>query len=291
MRDRRTGTSGDSSMERLLSASCCLFWSYREDTGDALRGHAYLLPGEQRLEFAVLVHSEAATPRMLELLDRWKSLHRAESDSGRQTDWRVPDSEWRLCMDAGAWQRAVGDRPLSVLQVHGPDAGAVLAGLPLDFLRAPVPWVVRSLLGDVAWPRWLSADVLRPGFAHALSDETLALTACRYGSRHADAGQDRTAAVFLSRDGGRSWMELSWKLPLRQRFTPSGRWSWPPEQIDRVWLAPAGGVLAPVIDFEDPWSVFEPGREWRARWRPGSEHWVMEVRKREDPPPAPSSSA
>ena len=245
-------------MDEVLRASHCLFWSWRE-----IRGHGYLI-GE---ELALLVHSELTTPRMIELLDAWKLGH-AEDDT-RRTGWDAPGSDWHFHCDAGAWERALAGRSVVAKQLLGsaPD------GMPIDFLRAPVHRIVQALLGDVAWPAHLNAEVLRPRFQHARRDDALALSACRYGSRHADAGQDRTAAVFVSRDAGASWEELSWTLPLRQRLT---RWgSWPPEQIDRLAL---DAVAAPVIEFEDPWIAFEPGTEWSARWLPDRRYWLMEVR-------------
>lgn len=165
--------------------------------------------------------------------------------------------------------------------IHSPETTPTLVALiddfPEAFVRDPVATIIRHLAG-IDWPSHLGAHVLRPRFHHAKHGDTTVITGCRYGSRHADAGQDRTAAVFIQHEPGAGWEELTWDLPFRQRMTPSGRFCWPPEQIDRVELVDGEGQPSPRIEFDDPWILFEPGTEWRATWIARERHWIMEER-------------
>ena len=132
---------------------------------------------------------------------------------------------------------------------------------------------MKRLLGDVDWPQDLEGQALRGRFVAAHEGDRMALCACRYGSIHSDAGQDRTAAVFLSADSGRSWDELGWELNAEQRSTSAARYCWPPEQIDRVTL---GETVR--IEWEDPWIDWEPGTEWLGVWQADQRVWRMEER-------------
>jgi len=137
--------------------------------------------------------------------------------------------------------------------------------------------LVEAAVGPVNWPRSLDAEHVRVGPAGIRATRegsTVAVCAARYGSLHADAGQGRTAGVWCSYDDGENWLELTWALDPAQANTSTGRNCWPPEQILRVELVDG----EPVIEWDDPWIDWEPGEEWRARWRPGDRNWSMELR-------------
>jgi hypothetical protein len=224
-----------------------------------------------------LIHSPETTPAMVALINDWRASHPESSDRREWTNWYPPESAWSLTMDAGRVADALRDKRVVHEELAGPDASTVIAGFPETFVRDPVATIIRHLAG-IEWPPHLGAHVLRPRFHHARRGDTTVITGCRYGSRHADAGQDRTAAVFIERERGAGWDELPWDLPLRQRLTPSGQFCWPPEQIDRVEIVDSEGAASPRIEFDDPWIVFEPGTEWRATWMPRQRHWIMEER-------------
>ena len=174
--------------------------------------------------------------------------------------------------DAGALLDGLQGRRLQHQTLMGEEGTDIFSGaFPEDFLRAPVATHARRLLGDVAWPDALEGQTLRGRFAATRDGDRMALCACRYGSIHADAGQDRTAAVFLSDDGGRTWDELGWELTAIQQGTSSAKYCWPPEQIDRVTLEETV-----VIEWEDPWIDWEPGTEWRGVWQADQRVWRME---------------
>jgi hypothetical protein len=261
---------------RVLGAPIRLHWTLRDSAPDRIAAHAYLVVEDGSPRLLHLIHAPDTTPWMVPLMDEWNALHPGRGDRREWTSWYPPDSQWSFTVDAGALADALRDRDLVHEELAGPDVSAALTDFPESFLRDPVGTLVRALAGDVGWPAHLDASVLRPRFHHAASGGLVVVTGCRYGSRHADAGQDRTAAVFVSRERGQ-WSELPWDLPLRQRLSPSGRFSWPPEQIDRVEIV-GDGPGVPRIEFEDPWILFEPGTEWRATWMPRDHHWRMEER-------------
>lgn len=214
---------------------------------------------------------------MIALAREWEARHPPASDLERlraQVAWYPPETQrFSFHMDGGAVERLLADAVLVHRHVLGPDPGS-FADLPEEFLRAPVRACIRSLVGELAFGELPNADEVRPYFHHARSGDTLAISACRYGSRHADAGQDRTAVIWLSRDAGRRFTELPWTLPLAQSITPSGQCCWPPEQLDRIVLD-AGRL---EVEWEDPWIAYEPGHEWAATWDAREQHWVMKVR-------------
>jgi hypothetical protein len=262
----------------ILDTSLRIFWDLDGSKPERVAGHAYLIGGSDPVRLLHLVHSEESTPAMVELSKEWAALHPDSRDRREWTNWYPPRSSWSLTLDAGAVAKAIGSQTVVHEQLVGRPADAALRAFPQEFLRDPVRTLVRELAGEIEWPAHLGAHVLRPRFHHAASGGTTVITGCRYGSAHADSGQDRTAAVFLSRERGGKWQELPWNLPVLQRLSPSGRYSWPPEQIDRVEIVQSEDMPAPRIEFEDPWIVFEPGKEWRATWMPRKHHWVMQGR-------------
>jgi hypothetical protein len=265
---------------KILAAPTRIFWRASEGN-EGPAAHAYLSTESGSPVLLHLVHHADTTPGMQEILKEWQAIHPDASETARLraiTTWRPPASAWSFSMDAGAVEKELTRGELRHEHVLGPDASSALSQLPEAFLRAPVSTIIRSLLGDVAWPPDLDASVLRPDFRHARHESDVVVTGCRYGSKHASAGQDRTAAVFWSKNGGRAWQELEWKLPLSQRLTPSGQSCFPPEQIDRVRFERLHGELVPVVEWEDPWIAFEPGSEWQAHYEPRSADWIMSER-------------
>lgn len=258
-----------------LAAPLRVLWRFGTQAG-----HAYVSVGENVATWLELTHSPETTPVLLTLLERWQARHDQELGALERlrasTSWHPPGrAGWSFVVDAGALETLLRGRTLATQALLGP---ARNTELPESFLREPVRASVRALLGDVHWPPELDARAVRPEFRHTREGDVLALTACRYDSKHRDAGQDRTAAIWLSRDAGASFSELPWRLPLRQRVSAAGQFCWPPEQIDGVFLERVDGELSPTIEWEDPWIAFEPGSEWRARFVPSERHWVMQER-------------
>ena len=266
---------------QILSAPSRVLWEH--GAGPArVAGHGYLVTSGSGAALLHLIHSAETTPRMIELSDGWERGHPPSELERlrRMVSWRAPgESPWGLYMDAGSVEQALAGRTLTHRQVLGPVHAGLFDGFPEAFLRAPVRTLVQAEVGDVSWPEELNAAEVRPYFEHARLGATLVISACRYGSRHADAGQDRTAAVWLSQDSGQSFRELGWQLPVHQRCSPSGLHCFPPEQIDRVILTPGGDPARLEVEWEDPWIAFEPGQEWIASYDFAHEHWVMRERK------------
>ncbi len=247
-----------------------LLWRAGESSEEPLAGHAYVLEaGDGTVEILGLVHGVIDQTGMLALLETVDE--RLDGDRLRTwTSWCAPDDTASLFCDLGALAELLRDRRLRVLDAATGHAPTTWRLPPESFLRTPVATWARHLLG-IDWPERWEARVLRGRFQAARCEERLVFTGCRYGSIHAHAGQDRTAAVFLSEDSGRSWTELPWRLSQRQARSSSGRWCWPPEELRSVRLD--GGL---VVEWEDPWIDWDPGDEWRARW--DGELWHMEKR-------------
>lgn len=255
-----------------------LLWS--EGEGDAARrGHAYLLDrGSGPLELVLLQHGLVRHAEMMELLARVDArLPPADGPVKLRasTWWSAPGPlRWSFTGDAGALADHLRGRSLVVRREQDPAEPRWPDQLPLDFLADPVGTLVRTLIGDLHGSTTWDANALRPRVLAARAGDLVVVCACRHGSIHADAGQDRTAAVFVSRDGDRSFVELPWRLSPAQAASSAGRFSWPPEQIDRVVLT--DDQL--VIEWDDPWIDWEPGNEWLARWDAAAGLWTMRTR-------------
>lgn len=256
-----------------------LLWSLDEGAADAVRGHGYLLDrGSGPLELVRIAHEAADHGEMMALYEALKARVPPAAGAARlraNTPWTEPtERRWSFTADAGTLAAALRGRVL--LERAGADLNhlAEPTSLPVSFLRDPVRSILRELVGEIRWPDEWDASALRPRFVAARSGMTVAVTGCRYGSIHAGAGQDRTAAVMVSEDGGETFDELPWQLDESQRATPAGRWCWPPEQILRV----VPGTDGLSIEWEDPWILFDPGDEWAARWDAGRREWRMWTR-------------
>lgn len=238
--------------------------------GDVARGHAHVLCArDDAIDFVGLEHGVIDQAGMLELLDIVD--RRLAADKLRTwTPWSPPEGGTSVTGDVGALAELLRGRRLRVLDAATGLPPVTWRPPPEPFLRAPVAAWARHLLG-IDWPERWEAPVLRGRFLAVSRGPRLAFAGCHYGSKHAGAGQDRTAAVFLSEDGGRAWSELPWRLSRRQAGSSAGRWCWPPEQLLAVRLEPD---LA--VDWDDPWIDWEPGDEWRAVWE--GERWRMEKR-------------
>lgn len=255
-----------------------LLWT-RGDGDTAPRGHAYLLDrGSGPLELLTLQHGRVRHADMMALLARVDALLPPPDALARlrsSTTWTAPGPlRWCFTGDAGALAERLGARSLVVRHEQEPAEPHPPDELPQGFLADPIGTLVRAELPDVRWPAEWNANLLRPAVHTARDGHQVVVSACRYGSIHADAGQDRTAAVFCARDDGHRFVELPWRLCAAQAASPAGRFSWPPEQIDRIDLA--DGRLA--VEWQDPWIDWEPGDEWRATWDDAAEHWVMRTR-------------
>lgn len=269
----------------LESIALRLLWTRGE--GDAAtRGHGYLLDrGTGPLELLTLQHGRVRQADMMSLLARVDARiapANAIAKARASTSWTAPGPlRWGFTGDAGALADRLRARTLVIRDDQRPAEPYLAAesprgpdALPLTFLADPIGTLVRAQLPDLRWPAAWDANALRPR-VHAIRDgDLVVVSACRYGSIHADAGQDRTAAVFCARDGGHDFVELPWHLSAAQAASPAGKFSWPPEQIDRVILA--DGRL--TIEWEDPWIVYEPGDEWLATWDEPAARWVMRTR-------------
>ncbi len=253
-----------------------LLWS---EEGDAARGHAYLLDrGSGPLELVMLQHGLVRHADMMELLARVDARLPAADGQTRlraSTWWAAPSPpRWSFTGDAGALADHLRGRSLVVRREQDPAEPRWPDALPQGFLADPVGTLVRTLIGDLHGATTWDANALRPRVLATRAGDLVVVCACRYGSVHADAGQDRTAAVFVSRDGDRSFVELPWRLSPLQAASSAGRFSWPPEQIDRLSLA--DDQL--TIEWDDPWIDWEPGDEWLARWDAAAGLWTMRTR-------------
>jgi hypothetical protein len=262
----------------LAAIALRLLWT-RGDGDTAPRGHAYLLDrGSGPLELLTLQHGRVRHADMMALLARVDALlppTDALARLRRSTTWTAPGPlRWCFTGDAGALAERLGARSLVVRHEQEPAEPRLPDELPQGFLADPIGTLVRAELPEVRWPAEWNANVLRPAVHTARDGHQVVVSACRYGSIHADAGQDRTAAMFCARDDGHGFVELPWRLCAAQAASPAGRFSWPPEQIDRIDLA--DGRLA--VEWQDPWIDWEPGDEWRATWDDAAEHWVMRTR-------------
>ncbi len=247
-----------------------LLW--RVDDDQKPGGHAYVLDDDDDTVTIVgLQHEVIDQQGMLALLGTVDE--RLDVDEDRNwTIWRPPEDGTHLFGDLGALGELLRGRHLRLL-----DAASGLAPTnwrlpPESFLRAPVGAWAQDLLG-VDWPERWEASALRERFLAARRGHRLAFTGCRYGSIHAGSGQDRTAAVFLSEDAGGTWTDLPWRLSKRQARSSYGRWCFPPEELLGVRFEPEL-----VIEWDDPWILWEPGREWQATW--DGEVWRMKTRSR-----------
>jgi hypothetical protein len=264
----------------LSEVSGLVLWRRDEGTDHALRGHGYLLVRDGAALLVRLSHGVVDHAQMMALHARASALLVPSSGVGKiraWTCWFEPSGRWSFTMDAGAVEAALCGRPL--VDLPGPDRSAPgPSDLPEAFLRDPVGALVERVAGSVVWPAsWRGAE-LCPRFASARSGDLVVVSGCRYGSVHAGGGQDRTAAVMLSTDGGLTFVELPWTLPLSQRMTPSGQWCWPPEQLDRVHVAPGDDGPVVRVEWDDPWIDWEPGDEWQATWDPVRQLWRMATR-------------
>lgn len=264
------------------SAPVRMLWRSELAGDDGVGGHAYLVVSETDATFLHLVHSPRTTPAMVVLLAEWEAMHPAADEIEQLrllTTWRPPgELDWSFSVDAGRLETLLEGRSVHHVQLEGPEQSELLTRMPVEFLRAPVATWVRAQLGEVTiLPSW-NAATLRPYFQSARSGESLAFSGCRYGSASSSPGQDRTAAVWLSEDGGQSFEELPWVLPQAQRGSPGAALSFPPEQIDRLAFEPTAGGQALRVEWEDPWIAYEEGSAWTAEWQPGAEQWVLSER-------------
>jgi hypothetical protein len=253
-----------------------MLWSIDECTDHAVRGHAHLFDRDDGpLALLRLVHTRVVPQEMMSL--HAAGAARSPDPTRAQTVWRIPsDPRWTFTVDAGRLQSALAGRSLVHHAAPGFAWPTVWPGFPEAFLRDPVAAWVAHEVGDVRWPAALDAATLLPGFHGVRAGGLVALTACRYGSRHGDHGQDRTAAVFLSTDRGERFDELPWDLVDDQRGRLSAEACWPPEQILSVRLLPPTADVE--IAWDDPWIDWEPGTEWAARWESGARRWRMRER-------------
>lgn len=263
---------------RLDDVRLRLLWARDECTPAAVRGHGYVLDrGSGPLELVRLAHGAADHAAMMALHEAVAARVLPAEGLGKLRAWTAwhgaNDRRWTVTGDLGALSAALRGRAL--VERAGPDLSVARAtALPESLLRDPVGAAVRDLVGDVRWPSAWDATTLRPRFHGARRGPVVVLTGCHYGSIHADAGQDRTAAVFCSTDGGQSFGELPWTLSPEQQASPAGRYCWPPEQLDRVILDDDGLT----VEWEDPWILFEPGDAWAARWSREHRRWHMWTR-------------
>jgi hypothetical protein len=249
-----------------------MLWSCDDE-----RGHAHLIDrGSGPLELLRLEHRRVVHDEMM-------ALHAAATarlapgspeQLRAQTRWWSPDEpRWSFFVDAGRLQAALEGGGLIHRAAPRFAEPTRWTDLPEAFLRDPVAVWVAHELGEVRWAAALGAAELRPEFHGARAGEWVALAACRYGSRHAGHGQDRTAAVFLSTDGGQRFEELPWELIPAQRSSDAAEACWPPEQIPRLRLFPPAAAVE--IEWDDPWIDWEPGTEWMARWDGAARRWTM----------------
>lgn len=264
----------------LEQAELCLIWSLDEGSEHARRGHAYVFAEREQARWVALEHSPSATPQMLEILARWEAAHPPTPalELRRTTQWVDPATRWRFHGDIGGVRELLLTRRL-VRDTHEFGQGEPpeplpepllepLPELPQAFLTAPIACLVRAQLGPLDWPSRLEAPdvcVGPRGLVSARMGDELVVCAARPDSIHAGSGQTRTAAVWCSHDGGARWEQLSWALDPDHDRPPS----WPPEQIERVSFDSG----APVIEWEDPWSDWEPGYQWRGVWSPSEARW------------------
>lgn len=247
------------------AADAALLWTEGEGRDDARRGHAYLFARTGELECLSFQHAPDRTPGMVARLRRWQARHPASpAEALRQRcSWTEPDGPYSFRADLGQVQRLLRGRALVVRS--GDDEPPPT--LPETYLRAPVRRSIEAALPGARWPERWDASQLRFAYGSpwvASEGGTRVVCAARYGSAYARSGQDRTAAVFLSHDGGQEWEELGWA----QSATPPEQSSWPPETV-RPRLE--NGELA--LTWEDPWSDWEPGYAFEARWDPEHGEW------------------
>ncbi len=258
-------------------ASLILYWTYFDGRDGGRRGHAYLHCDGDGARFALYEHSPdpAAHALMMDRHARWERRHplTEAQELRRRTLWRYPSASWSLSGDLGEVGELLRGRSLSFVFAPGIRD---LPPLPEALLRRPLATLIGESAEGVRWPEELEAMAVCPGLSGPLvlrEGRVVVVCAARYGSRFADSGQDRTAAVWRSRDGGERWEELPWKLGRAQRLSAGGRWSWPPEEIRSL-----RSVDPLTIEWEDPWIDWEPGTEWRAEWDPVERRWRMRPR-------------
>ena len=254
-----------------------LYWTYYDGREGGRRGHAYLHCEGDRAHFFLYEHSSggAAKEVMMARHERWQRAHPAspEQELRRRASWRDPSNSWSIAGDLGEAQAALRNRSM---ETHLAPGVAPLPPMPEAFLRRPMGSLVRAKAGHVLWPEVWEASTISPGLAGPLvlrAGSTVIVCAARYGSRFADSGQDRTAAIWRSEDGGLRWTELPWRLGLLSRISPSGRWNWPPEQVRKLCSADPL-----TIEWHDPWIDWEPGTEWRASFDLAKGQWKMKAR-------------
>lgn len=255
-------------------ASVVLYWTCFDGREGGRRGHAYLCCDRARAGLLLYEHSAEAAAKevMMRRHERWQRAHPATPGQTlrRRTSWRDPSGLWSLTGDLGEVRELLRGRRLEVLLAPGVEP---LPPLPEALLRRPITTLIAAKDAALRWPEEWEASVIAPGLPGPLvrrEGATVIVCAARYGSRFADVGQDRTAAIWRSDDGGERWDELPWMLGPLQRITSGGRWCWPPEQVLRL---SAADPL--TIEWDDPWIDWEPGTEWRARWSPVKSRWTM----------------
>lgn len=249
------------------TADTYFYWSENESTDHARRGHAYLFARDDVVECWALQHAKERTAGMVERLNRWQAAH-PESDEVRlrRCHWRQPDGPYGFNADLGHLQRLLRGRAWSLEAAFGTPPPV----FPESFLRAPVRTRIEAALPGIRWPAEWNSEVLRFAYGSptvARDGDRVVVCAARYGSEYTDMGQDRTAAVFLSGDGGQTFEELPWA----QEVIPEGQTCWPPETIARPRFE-EGRLVAP---WEDPWIDWEPGFEWEGTWDPDARTWSV----------------
>jgi len=249
------------------TADAVLLWTENELRDDARRGHAYLYLRSDALACWTYQHAEGRTPAMVERLNAWQARHppTAEQKLRRRVWWKEPGGPHGFHADLGLVQRMLEGRRF---ELHAAD-GEPPPAFPEAFLRAPVRTCIEAALPGVRWPAEWNADQLRFAYgspATAREGEDAVVCAARYGSEYTRSGQDRTAAVFLSTDGGQSFEELPWT----QHQVPRGQSCWPPETVRPRF---ENGRL--ILRWEDPWADWEPGYEWEGTWDPKARRWSV----------------
>lgn len=230
--------------------SVALLWDAGGRKEDA-RGHAYLKVAAGGAVLSLRRHGPASTPGMLARLERWEAQHGKRGTA----NWRNPRGGWRWTGDLGAVVERLQGRDLTL-------EGDLVDQVDEAFLRAPARSIITAKLESAdarlpePWPSCWTAKELRFGPGQPkVSRGTgwVVMTAARPGSAYSHVGQRRTAAVFMSRDEGKTYDELPWVLDPKSKTS-----CWPPETLLSGWVD--GKDVR--IEWEDPWIDWEPGEEW-----------------------------
>ncbi len=270
-----------------------LLWRADESNREAPGGHAYVLDaGDGAIDIVGLEHGvidQRGMLALLKLIDR-----QLDADEDRtSTIWRPPQDNPTVYCDLGGLAELLRGRRLRVLDAATGRPPTTWRLPPEPFLRTPVATWARHLLG-VDWPAHWEAPALCGPFLADRRGEYLVFSGARYGTIYPETGQARIAAVFVSKDAGRSWSELPWRLytlqdlrdevhlvgdparwPVRSGTTwnPAGRWCWPPEELLSITAQ-----VGPWIEWVDDWIPEGLGNVWQALW--SEKGWAIKKRPR-----------